>query len=50
MELGGVRLVRDGSGLRAELISGEPVASHQAFWFAWSQFQAGTLLWAPPAP
>lgn len=45
---GGVRLTLDGDGLRAELLDGTPVVSHQAFWFAWSQFNPDTLLWTPP--
>ncbi len=44
VELRGVSLLLDGDGLRAEA-NGEPLASHQAFWFAWSQFHPGTLLW-----
>jgi hypothetical protein len=24
---------------------GEPLAAHQAFWFAWSQFHPDTELW-----
>jgi hypothetical protein len=41
----GAELVDDG-GLRAlEAATGEPVASHQAFWFAWSQFHPTTELW-----
>jgi hypothetical protein len=47
VELAGVRLIPDGSGLRAEGIDGERVVSHQSFWFAWSQFHPGTLLWSP---
>ena len=47
VELGGVRLVPDGGGLRAESADGTPVTSHQSFWFAWSQFQPGTLVWTP---
>ena len=43
VEFGGVRVFRSG-GLRAELADGTPVVSHQAFWFAWSQFH-DTLLW-----
>lgn len=42
--LGGVLIQSDGGGFRAE-IDGEPVATHQAFWFAWSQFHPETLLW-----
>ena len=45
--LAGVRLVADGGGLRAELEDGTPIASHQSFWFAWSQFQPETLVWTP---
>ena len=26
---------------------GTAVAAHQAFWFAWSQFMPGTLVWTP---
>jgi hypothetical protein len=42
--LTGVAVLSDGGGLRAEF-RGEPIPSHQAFWFAWSQFHPGTLLW-----
>ncbi len=45
VELGGVRLVASGDGLTAETLDGEPVAAHEAFWFAWSQFHPDTLLW-----
>ena len=44
VELGGVTIVAAGSGLRA-VADGEEIASNQAFWFAWSQFHADTLLW-----
>lgn len=27
--------------------NGEELVSHEAFWFAWSQFHEGTLLWEP---
>ena len=46
VSLAGVTLVVDGGGLRAE-VDGELMASHQAFWFAWSQFHPTTLLWEP---
>lgn len=46
VELGGVVLRADGGGLVAE-VDGQPFPSHQAFWFAWSQFHPDTLLWAP---
>jgi hypothetical protein len=43
----GVELVDDG-GLRAlDAATGEPLASHQSFWFAWSQFHPTTELWEP---
>lgn len=42
--LAGVELILDGGGLRATF-EGEPISSHQAFWFAWSQFHPETLLW-----
>ena len=44
VELAGVRIVLDGSGVRA-FIGDRAVASHEAFWFAWSQFRAGTMIW-----
>lgn len=45
VELGGVRLLLDGDGLRAVLESDDDVVSHQAFWFAWSQFNPGSAVW-----
>jgi Protein of unknown function (DUF3179) len=46
VELGGVTIGTDGGGFTAVLdASGESVAAHQAFWFAWSQFNPGTGLW-----
>ncbi|NNF64852.1 MAG: DUF3179 domain-containing protein [Acidimicrobiia bacterium] len=45
VELDGVTLMLDGSGLRAVDDAGSEVASHEAFWFAWSQFFPGTQLW-----
>jgi Protein of unknown function (DUF3179) len=49
VRLAGVRLELDGDGLRAVLDSGAEAVSHQAFWFAWSQFHPGTALWTPLA-
>ena len=43
--LGAVELRLDAGGLRAYDRSGNELASHQAFWFAWSQFEPGTKLW-----
>ena len=46
---GGVRLLKDGDGLRAVAVSdGSEIPAHQAFWFAWSQFRPETVLWSPP--
>ena len=47
VEMGGVRLVEDGGGLRAFATDGAEIPAHQAFWFAWSQFHPGTALWVP---
>lgn len=40
-----VRLELDGGGIRAVDVSGADLSSHQAFWFAWSQFHPATELW-----
>lgn len=45
VEAAGVRVLSDGAGLVAELVDGGEAASHQAFWFAWSQFHPSTELW-----
>ncbi|NND75338.1 MAG: DUF3179 domain-containing protein [Ilumatobacter sp.] len=46
VELGGVRLVADGGGLRAvDAATGDGLSAHEAFWFAWSQFHPDTLLY-----
>ena len=42
--LAGVALQLDAGGLRA-FIDGAESPAHEAFWFAWSQFQPQTLLW-----
>ena len=39
-----VRLI---DGLRVFDAAGDEITSHQSFWFAWSQFNPGTLLWEP---
>ena len=42
----GVELVEDGGGLRVlDAATGEPLAAHESFWFAWSQFHPTTELW-----
>jgi len=46
VEFDAVSLGLDGSGLIA-FEDGAPIASHQAFWFAWSQFHPDTALWSP---
>ena len=48
VQLLGILLVTDGSGVRATLEDGTEVVGHQAFWFAWSQFHPDTLVWEPP--
>jgi hypothetical protein len=40
-----VRLVLEAGGIRAVGADGADLGSHQAFWFAWSQFHPGTALW-----
>lgn len=40
-----VRLELDAGGIKAVDADGEDVGSHQAFWFAWSQFYPQTTLW-----
>ncbi|CAN5299459.1 MAG: DUF3179 domain-containing (seleno)protein [Acidimicrobiia bacterium] len=46
VELGGVELVGDGGGFRASAGDSE-LPTHQAFWFAWSQFHRDTAVWSP---
>ncbi|MCG7495098.1 DUF3179 domain-containing (seleno)protein [Thalassobius sp. Cn5-15] len=43
----GVTLSRVAGGLRATDTAGKAVSSHEAFWFAWSQFYPETKLWTP---
>ncbi|SHG72543.1 Protein of unknown function [Cognatiyoonia sediminum] len=40
-----VRLVLDAGGIKAVDANGDDLGSHQAFWFAWSQFHPETELW-----
>jgi hypothetical protein len=42
--LADVTLQPDSGGLRA-FTDGEEIPAHEAFWFAWSQFQPQTRLW-----
>lgn len=41
-----VRLVQSAGGVKAVDVNGGDLGSHEAFWFAWSQFHPDTLLWA----
>lgn len=41
-----VRLVLSAGGAKAVGANGEDMGSHQAFWFAWSQFYPETVLWS----
>jgi len=46
VEYENIRLKLDGSGIRAvDAGDGADLGSHQAFWFAWSQFHPQTTLW-----
>lgn len=48
VSLAGVTITTDGGGFTAaDTGSGEALAAHQAFWFAWSQFHPDTELWLP---
>ncbi len=40
-----IHLQWDGGGVKAVGADGSDLGSHQAFWFAWSQFYPGTALW-----
>ncbi|HVM23910.1 MAG TPA: DUF3179 domain-containing (seleno)protein [Candidatus Limnocylindrales bacterium] len=48
VSLAGVELLTDGGGLRARADDRTELVTHEAFWFAWSQFHPTTALWAPP--
>lgn len=41
-----VRLALDAGGIRAVGADGADLGSHEAFWFAWSQFHPETELWS----
>jgi len=45
IEVENIRLVLDAGGIRATDEKGQDIGSHQAFWFAWSQFYPDTTLW-----
>ncbi|WP_371223850.1 DUF3179 domain-containing (seleno)protein [Roseovarius sp. 2305UL8-3] len=42
-----VRLELEAGGIKAVGADGSDLGSHQAFWFAWSQFHPETALWRP---
>ena len=42
---GGIRIEATGGGFVATDADGAEIATHQAFWFAWSQFHPDTELW-----
>lgn len=42
-----IQLKLDAGGIKAIDTTGTDTASHQAFWFAWSQFHPETELWVP---
>jgi Protein of unknown function (DUF3179) len=44
VRMDGVEIKRDAGGLRA-FAGKDELPSHEAFWFAWSQFKPGTALW-----
>ena len=45
VEFENVKLILDAGGIRAVDSNGGALGSHQAFWFAWSQFHPETELW-----
>ncbi len=47
VEFNEIVIMKDGGGFTATLRDGTPVVSHQAFWFAWSQFNPETLVFMP---
>jgi len=40
-----IKLELDAGGIKAVNANGTDAGSHQAFWFAWSQFHPQTTLW-----
>lgn len=49
VRIDGVAAVLDGDGIRLVDEDGDEVVSHEAFWFAWSQFHPTTALWGAPS-
>ncbi len=47
IEFENIRLELDAGGIKAVDSKGADLGSHEAFWFAWSQFHPQTELWEP---
>ena len=47
IEFENIQLKLDAGGIRAVDNQGADLGSHEAFWFAWSQFYPQTEIWAP---
>ncbi len=47
VEIDGISVALSGNGLIAFGPNGAQLQTHQAFWFAWSQFNPRSLLWTP---
>ena len=47
IEFENIQLELDAGGIRAVDKKGADLGSHEAFWFAWSQFHPQTELWEP---
>ena len=45
VEVDGVQIVLSAGGVKAINKQGKDLGTHQAFWFAWSQFYPDTVLW-----
>ena len=45
VEIENVQIVLNAGGVKAVDKDGKDLGTHQAFWFAWSQFHPDTLLW-----
>ena len=45
VEIENIKIVLDAGGVKAIDSEGKDLGTHQAFWFAWSQFHPETLLW-----
>ena len=45
VEIENIQIVSDAGGVKAIDKDGNDLGTHQAFWFAWSQFHPETLLW-----